>query len=50
LEKNYFIIFTIVGPAERIGPSVVLEAVSGILESWNDSLIKFTKIYFSWAF
>jgi hypothetical protein len=50
LEKNYFIIFTIVGPAERIGPSVVFEAISSILESWDDSLIEFTKIYFSWAF
>jgi hypothetical protein len=50
LEKNNIIIFTIVSPAERISPSVVLEAVSGILESWDDSLIEFTKIYFSWAF
>jgi hypothetical protein len=50
LEENYFIIFTIVSPAERISPSIVLEAISSILESWDDSLIEFSKIYFSWAF
>jgi len=50
LEEDYFIIITVVGPAERIGPSVMLEAISSILESWDDSLIEFTKVYFSWSF
>jgi hypothetical protein len=50
LEKDNIVIFTIIGPAERIGPSIMLEAISGILESWDDSLIEFTEVYFSWAF
>jgi hypothetical protein len=50
LNENYFVILTIIGPAERIGPSIMFEAVSSILESGYDNLIEFSEVNLSWAF
>jgi hypothetical protein len=50
LNEDNFIIFTIIGPAKRISPSIMFETISGILESWYDSLIEFSEVDLGWAF
>ena len=50
LNEDDFIIFTVVSPAEGIGPSVMFEAIASILESGDNSLIELSKVDLGWSF
>jgi len=50
LNEDDFIIFTVVSPAEGIGPSVMFEAITSILESGDNSLIELSKVDLGWSF